>query len=120
MCARRRHLVRRIPLAARNADSRRASQTGTCRGGRLPNRCRGVNMFAALHGSGNLRALAFEFSPVVEQTAPDTVTFDASGLDRLFGPVQDIAAAVMRRAGETGVTAHLALAANADASICAA
>ncbi len=77
-------------------------------------------MFASLHGSGNLRALAFEFSPVVEQTAPDTVTFDAAGLERLFGPVQDIAAAVLRGAGETGVTAHLALAANADAAICAA
>src|SRR5215472_2629298 len=77
-------------------------------------------MFASLHGSGNLRALAFEFSPVVEQTGPETVTFDASGLERLFGPVQDIAAAVMRRAGETGVTARLALATNPDAAICAA
>ena len=77
-------------------------------------------MFASLHGSGNLRALAFEFSPVVEQTGPETVTFDASGLERLFGPVQDIAAAVMRRAGETGVTARLALAPNPDAAICAA
>jgi len=77
-------------------------------------------MFASLHGSGNLHALAFEFSPVVEQTGPETVTFDASGLERLFGPVQDIAAAVMRRAGETGVTARLALATNPDAAICAA
>jgi protein ImuB len=77
-------------------------------------------MFASLHGSGNLRALAFEFSPVVEQTGPETATFDASGLERLFGPVQDIAAAVIRRASETGVTARLALAANADAAICAA
>ena len=77
-------------------------------------------MFASLHGSGNLRALAFEFSPIVEQTASDTVTFDASGLERLFGPVQDIAAALMRRAAETGIHANLALAANPDAAICAA
>jgi len=77
-------------------------------------------MFASLHGSGNLRALAFEFSPIVEQTAPDTVTLDASGLERLFGPVQDIAAALMRRAAETGIHANLALAANPDAAICAA
>lgn len=77
-------------------------------------------MFASLHGRGNLRALAFEFSPVVEQTGPETVTLDATGLERLFGPVQDIAAAVMRRAGETGVTARLAMAANPDAAICAA
>src|SRR5581483_2388036 len=77
-------------------------------------------MFASLHGSGNLRAFAFEFSPMVEQTASDTVTFDAEGLERLFGPVQDIATAVLRRAGETGVKANLALAANPDAAICAA
>src|SRR5690348_11221145 len=77
-------------------------------------------MFASLHGSGNLRSLAFEFSPTVEQTAPDTMTFDVSGLDRLFGLTQDIAAAIMRRAGETGVKANLAIAANPDAAICAA
>ncbi|MBZ5574969.1 MAG: DNA polymerase Y family protein [Acidobacteriia bacterium] len=77
-------------------------------------------MFASLHGRGNLRALAFEFSPVVEQAAPDTVTFDAAGLERLFGPVQEIAAAVLRRAGQTGVKANLALAANPDAALCAA
>jgi protein ImuB len=77
-------------------------------------------MFASVHGSGNLRALAFEFSPMVEQTGPDTVTFDIAGLERLFGPVQDIATAVLRRVGESGVKANLALAANPDAAICAA
>jgi protein ImuB len=77
-------------------------------------------MFACLHGSGNLAALAFEFSPVVERTAPDTVTLDASGLDRLFGLPQDVAAAIARRAAETGVKANLALASNPDAAICAA
>lgn len=75
-------------------------------------------MFASLHGSGNLRALAFEFSPVVEQTGPDTVTFDASGLEHLFG--QEIAVAVMRRAGQVDIKASLALAANPDAAIYAA
>jgi protein ImuB len=77
-------------------------------------------MFATLSGSGNLTALAFEFSPTVEQTAPDTVTFDVSGLDRLFGLPQDVAAAIARRAKETGVEANLALAANPDAAIYAA
>jgi len=48
-------------------------------------------MFACLHGSGNLTALGFEFSPLVEQTAPDTVTLDVSGLERLFGFPQDVA-----------------------------
>jgi protein ImuB len=77
-------------------------------------------MFACLHGSGNLTALAFEFSPTVERTALDTVTLDASGLDRLFGLPQDVAAAIARRAAEIQVKAAIALAANPDAAICAA
>jgi protein ImuB len=77
-------------------------------------------MFACLHGNGNLTALAAEFSPLVEQTAADTVTLDASGLERLFGFPQDVAAAMARRAAETGVKANIALAANPDAAICAA
>jgi len=81
-------------------------------------------MFACLHGTGNLTALAFEFSPIVEATGvfhgADTVTFDVSGLDRLFGLPQDVAAAIVRRARERGVKANLALAGNPDAAICAA
>lgn len=77
-------------------------------------------MFACLHGQGDLTALAREFSPVVERTAPDTVAFDVSGLGRLFGFPQDVAAAIARRAAETGVRANLALAADPDAAICAA
>jgi protein ImuB len=77
-------------------------------------------MFASFHGTGNLAALAFEFSPMVEQTAADTVTLDASGLDRLFGLPQDVAAAMARRASEAGVKASIALASNPDAAICAA
>jgi len=77
-------------------------------------------MFACLHGTGNLAAVAFDFSPLVEQTAPDTVTCDVAGLDRLFGAAQELAAALARRAVETGVQAAIALAANPDAAICAA
>jgi protein ImuB len=77
-------------------------------------------MFACLHGQGNLTALAFEFSPTVERTAADTVAFDVSGLERLFGSAQDIAQAIARRAGETGAKASLALAMNPEAAICAA
>lgn len=73
-------------------------------------------MFACLHGSGDLIAVALEFSPLVEPISADTVVLDVSGLDRLFGHPQDIAAAIARRAG--GV--HIALASNPDAAICAA
>src|ERR1035441_10352484 len=79
-------------------------------------------MFACLHGTGNLTALALEFSPTVEATGPETVTFDVAGLDRLFGLPLDVAvaAAIARRAREVGVKANLALAGNPDAAICAA
>jgi protein ImuB len=77
-------------------------------------------MFACLHGQGNLTAIAFEFSPFVEATSPDTVAFDVSGLDRLFGLPQEIAGAVVRRVRETGAKASVAVAANPDAAICAA
>jgi len=77
-------------------------------------------MFACLHGQGDLIALAFDFSPMVERTAADTVTFDVSGLDRLFGLPQDIAAAIARRAAERQVKAGIAIADNPDAAICAA
>ena len=77
-------------------------------------------MFASLHGPGNLTALAFEFSPLVERTDARTVTLDASGLERLFGLPQDVAAAIARRAAESGVKTNIALAANPDAAIFAA
>jgi protein ImuB len=77
-------------------------------------------MFACLHGSGALTALAMEFSPAVERTGPETAAFDISGLDRLFGHPQDVAAAISRRAGEVQVKANLAIADNPDAAICAA
>lgn len=48
-------------------------------------------MYCCLYGEGDLLALAFEFSPVVERSAANAVTFDASGLDRLFGLQQDVA-----------------------------
>ena len=41
-------------------------------------------MYASLHGPGDLIAIAQEFSPTVEATAPGTVTFDVAGLDRLL------------------------------------
>jgi hypothetical protein len=72
------------------------------------------------HAQARLLALAFEFSPVVERSAADAVTFDASGLDRLFGLPQDVAAAVARRAAESRVKASIAIASNPDAAICAA
>ena len=78
-------------------------------------------MFACLYGAGDLTAIAFEFSPMVEQTAEDTVAFDVAGLDRLFGLPQEVANAIARRLEEKKLAGvNLALAANADAAIYAA
>ncbi len=77
-------------------------------------------MFGSLCANGNLTSLALEFSPLVEQSAPNAVAFDAAGLTRLFGLPQDIAAAIARRAAELQFKANIALAANPDAALCAA
>jgi len=77
-------------------------------------------LFACLHGQGNLTALAIDFSPAVEETAPDTVTFDVSGLDRIFGLPQEIAATLARRAAAAELKVNIAMSMNPDAAICAA
>ena len=81
-------------------------------------------MFAAIHAmtgdSERLFRLAQEFSPLVEQTAADTVALDADGLERIHGLPQQIAAALARRAVERGLEASVAIAANLDTAVHAA
>ncbi len=84
-------------------------------------------MFACIHASALddatpalLLACAQDFSPLVEQTAPDIALLDVSGLERIYGPPQEIAAAILRRARALGVEANAALASNPDTAICAA
>src|SRR5207302_5746536 len=60
------------------------------------------------------------FSPRVERTATGTVVFDVEGLERLFGSYSQIAEKVAAHARECGIKANVAVAANADAAICAA
>ena len=67
-----------------------------------------------------LAALAAEFSPLVEKTAPDTVIFSIVGLERLIGAPQQIAAEVARRGSEMGIQANLAIAHNPDTARLAA
>ena len=77
-------------------------------------------MFAcirALDDVSRLLECAQAFSPVVEHTAEDTVTLDASGLDRIYGPPQETAAAMARRARSLGFEACVALASNPDTAI---
>lgn len=80
--------------------------------------------------------LAFSFSPLVEKTSEDTVVFDVSGQDLLFGapgsaagdgnPPEEItvplrlAKEISRQAGALKLKVNVAIAANPDAAIHAA
>jgi protein ImuB len=77
-------------------------------------------MYCCLHAPGNLSLLtecARGFSPHIEENPPDTVVFDARGLEALYGPPEVLAREIERRAG---VPANIAMAANPDAAIHAA
>ena len=63
---------------------------------------------------------AQSFSPKVEDTAPDTVILDLSGLESLFGALPKIARDIARRTSELGLEANVATAANPDTAVFAA
>ncbi|MDX6290501.1 MAG: protein ImuB [Blastocatellia bacterium] len=87
-------------------------------------------------GASLLIDLAFTFSPLVEQTAIDTVVLDVAGQDLLFGSsakpssaavgdaeidsVRALASEIIRRAAQSGFKVNVAVAANPDAAISAA
>jgi protein ImuB len=81
-------------------------------------------MFACLYAPGcaeeTLLALASSFSPLVENTARDTVIFSIVGLGKLIGAPQQIAAAVAHAGDEAGVQANLAISADPDTAVLAA
>ncbi len=84
-------------------------------------------MFVCIYipnASGDARAALLDcarsFSPRVESTGAGAVVFDAEGLERLFGSYPDIAAQVDERVRARGLSANVAVAANADAAVCAA
>ncbi|MGA2327039.1 MAG: DNA polymerase Y family protein [Bryobacteraceae bacterium] len=81
-------------------------------------------MFASIHVPGisperhaRLLECASDFSPWVEETAPDTVTLDIGSLTHLFGSPRNVAEAMARRAAELGLAANVAVAANPDAAV---
>lgn len=76
--------------------------------------------------------LAFTFSPLIEQTASDTVVLDVSGQDLLFGSTSPasipadhdeldslgvLAREIVRRADHLGIKVNVSVAANPDAAI---
>ena len=105
-------------------------------------------MFASIYGrtipesgvqaddGASLIDLAFTFSPLVEQSAIDTVVLDVAGQDLLFSSsanpasatagnaemnsVRVLAGEIVRRAAQSGLKVNVAVAANPDAAINAA
>ena len=63
---------------------------------------------------------AQSFSPVVEDTARDTVLLDLAGMESLFGSLTKISHAIFDRATELGLKAQISSAPNPDAALLAA
>lgn len=85
-------------------------------------------MFACIHvpdpGAGvptrlrdRLRECAASFAPEAEATAPNTILFDASRLNRLYGGPEQIAEAVLRHAQSLGLAANVAIAPNTATAV---
>ncbi len=87
-------------------------------------------MFACIHGQNtpaevSLSEFAYAFSPLVEETAPDTAVIDAEGCALRFGSTYEFANEIAKQAkskeaGGLGRKVNVALAANPDAAIHAA
>jgi protein ImuB len=63
---------------------------------------------------------AWSISPRVEDTAPDTLVIDLTGLSSLFGADENIAHLLAKRVCAFGLTAQIAVASNLEAAIHAA
>jgi protein ImuB len=63
---------------------------------------------------------AQSFSPQVEDCAADTLVLDLSGLEKLFGPVPNIARAISHRAAQMGLTTNVAVASTLESALIAA
>ena len=63
---------------------------------------------------------AQSFSPVVEDTARDTVLLDLAGMESLFGSLTKISHEILDRAASLGLEANVATTSNPDAALLAA
>ncbi len=64
--------------------------------------------------------LGASFSPRLEDTAPESILLDLSGLESLFGSEEAIAQRLWQRARALGFEAHVAIASNPDTALHAA
>ena len=72
----------------------------------------------AAHGA--LLDLGWSVSPRVEDTAPDTIVLDLTGLTSLFGSTENVANQLVRRAAGFGLLVNVAVSSNLEAAIHAA
>jgi protein ImuB len=86
-------------------------------------------MFISLYcpsGSSSLSDFAYAFSPLVEETAPDTVVIDVEGCELRFGSAYQLASEIStqsakaKNAGGWGSKINVAIAANPDVAVHAA
>ena len=64
--------------------------------------------------------LGASFSPRMEDTAPDTIILDISGLTSLFGSDENISAQLVQRASVLGLLVHVAISSNLEVALHAA
>jgi protein ImuB len=81
-------------------------------------RARSLLQETAAHAA--LLNCAQSFSPKIEDTAPDTILLDLSGLETLFGAPPKIARDIARRASDLGLEVNVAVASNPDTALLAA
>jgi protein ImuB len=85
----------------------------------------GQQLPAEVSGTSSLAEFAYTFSPLVEETAPNTVVIDVEGCALRFGSAYELANEIAKQAkakrpGGLGCQVNVALAANPDAAIHAA
>jgi protein ImuB len=73
-----------------------------------------------LESARSLVDCAYAFSPLVEETAENTVVLDIEGCELLFGSPRDVAKEIARHAAKLGIKGNVAVAHNPDAAIHAA
>lgn len=73
-----------------------------------------------LESARSLVECAYAFSPLVEETAENTVVLDIEGCELLFGSPRDVAKEIAHHAAKLGIKANVAVAQNPDAAIHAA
>jgi protein ImuB len=102
------------PLEGRTTLQQEVSVSGTT-----------IKLYACVHNRAlsadrPLIELVSNFSPLIEETTPDTVVLDVTGSENLFGPPEQLSEDILVYLTRNGLDASVAVASNPDAAILAA